>query len=70
MKIQRDSSLFGPGDLEAEDSSPRAALRARELDERERERALSRAASGINLHGESTATVVWFLSHLFPREAI
>ena len=70
MKIQRDSSLFGPGDLEDEDSSPRAALRARELDERERERALSRAASGSDLHGESKTGVVRFLSYLFPREAI
>ena len=36
MQVQPDSSLFGPGGLEAEDSSPRETLRARVLDERER----------------------------------
>ena len=61
MKIQRDSSLFGPGGLEAESSSPRASLRTRELDEGEGERALSRAAPGIELYGESVTIDVRFL---------
>ena len=70
MQVQPDPSLFGPGDLEAEDSLPRGTLRARVLDEREGERTLSRTAPGTNLYGGRKAGVVLSLSYLFPREAI